>query len=107
MSNWQWQLIETNHSSVLLPKALVEETLRTLALLFPRGDKATSRWYARQEDTGELDWAVLNCEPLSRNIGEYHYWHDRLIMLKEKFDDPPQKMSVRQLWCIDQRGVQW
>jgi hypothetical protein len=36
-----------NVSSTTFPDGLIEETLRTLALLFPQSDPATNDWYRR------------------------------------------------------------
>jgi hypothetical protein len=84
----------------------VKETLHTLALLFPPGDKDTKRWYKKHEAPEDLDDSVLHCGLACRNIEEYTYWHDRLIMLKEKFDEP-NRTTIKQLWNDRREGIQW
>jgi hypothetical protein len=76
-------------------------------LLFPAKDKSTKRWYKKLDDLEDLDEMVMHCGvPTNRNIGDYHYWRDRLIILKEHFDEP-QKRTWRQLWNDRREGIQW
>ncbi|RDW58355.1 hypothetical protein BP5796_12285 [Coleophoma crateriformis] len=95
--------------SILSPE-LVEETLNTLALLFPVGDSGTKKWYHKQNEPEELDPGVLNCGRHRgddyRQIGKYRFWHDRLVILKEAFDES-QPNNVSQLWNDRREGSQW
>lgn len=93
----------------LLPDGFIEETLRTLALLFPQGDEDTKKWYYKQDDPEELDSGVMNCGNLQdnyRQIEKYRFWHDRLVILKEAFDESQPK-TVSQLWNDRREGSQW
>lgn len=78
----------------------------TLALLFPPRDRDTKRWYRKQDDAVDLDETVLHCGLASRNIKDYHFWRDRLVVLKEKYDEP-QRTTWRQLWNDRREGTQW
>ena len=78
----------------------------TLALLFPARHKKTKLWYRKQDEFEDLDEAVLYCGRISRNILEYHYWRDRLVVLKERFDEP-HRTTWRQLWNDRREGTQW
>ncbi|CAI7585940.1 unnamed protein product [Penicillium glandicola] len=91
----------------IFPPGLVDETLATLALLFPRGDKETERWYKKQDGPEELDKNILRCgEVVNRSIGDYKHWHDRLIILKSEFDET--RPSNIMQWWNDRRDVsQW
>jgi hypothetical protein len=76
-------------------------------LLFPAKDKSTRRWYRKLDGLEDLDEMVMHCGvPANRNIGDYHYWRDRLVILKELFDEP-QKRTWRQLWNDRREGIQW
>ncbi|KAF3402145.1 hypothetical protein DPV78_004664 [Talaromyces pinophilus] len=92
--------------SPLFPDGLVDETIRTLALLFPQGDRNVEKWYKRQENPDELDYNVLKCGSVNRHIEGYKYWHDRLVILKEAFDES-RPSTISQWWNDRRDGVQW
>ncbi|GFF97339.1 conserved hypothetical protein [Aspergillus lentulus] len=93
------------HNSIF-PPGLVDETLATLALLFPQGDKETEKWYKKQDGPEELDENILRCGKVDRQIRDYKYWHDRLMILKTEFDES-RPSTIRQ-WWNDRRDVgQW
>ncbi len=90
----------------LFPSSLADETLRTLALLFPEGDKDTERWYYKQDDNADLDFNVLKCGSAHRRVDEYRHWHDRLVILKEAFDES--RPSTMSQWGNDRHeAMQW
>lgn len=93
-------------SSALFPAGLVEETLNTLALLFPRGDVEVEKWYVRQGRDNIIDKAVLSCKARERDIGEFRYWHDRLVALLQRFEHPRQT-TLKQAWFDRRNGAQW
>ncbi|KAL4804614.1 hypothetical protein BDV18DRAFT_161708 [Aspergillus unguis] len=97
-----------NHQrqSPFFPKGLIEETLSTLSLLFPAGNKACGKWYKRQDGHDELDYNVLECSSSPRRIDEYNYWHDRLVILKEAFDET-RPSTLAQWWNDRREGTQW
>ncbi|KAL5333741.1 hypothetical protein BJX70DRAFT_403294 [Aspergillus crustosus] len=70
----------------IFPPGFIDKTLATLAILFPQNDKGVQRWYKKQDDPEELDDNVLRCGMVSRQIGDYKFWHDRLVILKTEFD---------------------
>ncbi|KAK4445515.1 hypothetical protein QBC34DRAFT_306576 [Podospora aff. communis PSN243] len=103
--------LETQRSGVdsLLPEGLAEETLRTLALLFPAGDLETKRWMAGLPDYSSLDKRLGQCGRLktdNRRIDSFVFWRDRLVMLKQAFDEAQPK-TIRQWWYDSRNGVQW
>ncbi|KAF1842834.1 uncharacterized protein K460DRAFT_407219 [Cucurbitaria berberidis CBS 394.84] len=94
-------------TGTVLPQGLKEETLRTLSLLFPQHDRQTRHWLKKQ--SGRFDDMLHRCDPIrleDRQIEKFHFWHDRLVMLKQAFDQSrPATMSQ---WWFDRRnGVQW
>lgn len=93
----------------IFPEGLIEETIQTLALLFPQGDKDTEKWYYKQDNPEDLDSGVLNCGYLRddyRQIEKYKFWHNRLVILKEAFDESQPK-TISQLWNDRRGGSQW
>lgn len=90
----------------VFPSGLVKETLTTLALLCPKSDKETRRWAKRYSGPEALDHQLLNCGRAKRHIGDYHYWHDRLVVLKEDFDDS-RPSNIMQLWYDRRDASQW
>ena len=90
----------------MLPSDLVTETLRTISLLFPEGDKKTARNY---RSNAEIDGRILRCGQLhgaQRDINFFFYWRDRLVMLKQKYDCTHPK-TINQWWWDRRNGVQW
>ncbi|PCH03616.1 Hypothetical protein PENO1_031420 [Penicillium occitanis (nom. inval.)] len=96
----------SQRQSPLFPDGLADETLRTLALLFPQGDRNVEKWYKRQDSHEELDYNVLKCGSANRHIEGYKYWHDRLFILKEAFDES-RPSTISQWWNDWRDGVQW
>lgn len=102
-------------SSARLPKGLAEETLRTLALLFPSRpkNKSAQNWLRSKlsdkkrsvrPDSDLLDCASLR--PLDRKAEKFEYWRSELLTLKEIFDEP-RPTSLRRLWHDRRNKVQW
>ena len=90
--------------SDLFPDRFVDETLRTLSLLLLSNDKKSISWFRfRKEQRRNLndefiDGGVIKCRPLKmkeRQIGNFEFWHNRLVMLKQAFDEADPK-TVRQ-----------
>ncbi|KAF2251726.1 hypothetical protein BU26DRAFT_242284 [Trematosphaeria pertusa] len=102
-------VLKCQSASSILPADLAEETLRTLALLFPQTDTPTRKWLRRVIPMLSLDPQLLLCGHLKtddRQIENFTYWHDRLVVLKQVFDEAtPQNMS--QWWHDRRNGVQW
>ncbi|SCO22669.1 uncharacterized protein FFE2_15406 [Fusarium fujikuroi] len=115
--------LETQRHSIntqaILPQGLAEETLRTLAILFPQSD----HWAALRSNRKKQVWLDRLCTHSSRVIdpqlawcgtpsGESRYlsnfcfWRDRLVILKEEFDHSTPD-SFSQWWYDRRNGVQW
>ena len=95
----------------MFPAGFIEETLRTLAILFPKHDVATKKWYKKVSlnSACRLDMRLLkigNLDAESRQMENFGYWHDRLVILKEVYDEA--RPSTLSQWWYDRRnGVQW
>ncbi|KAI0874169.1 hypothetical protein GGS24DRAFT_490192 [Hypoxylon argillaceum] len=98
--------LQSHKSSSVFPSGFVEETLKTLALLFPKGSRQVGKWYKKKDRMEELDFAVLTVSHPGRCIDEYKYWRDRLVTLKEAFDDS-QPRSFGQWWHDRRDATQW
>jgi len=102
--------LEAQRTSVnsLLPDGLAEETMRTLALLCPTCDVETKQWMSGPRHEG-LDKRISQCGRLktdNRRVDRFVFWRDRLVMLKQAFDEAQPK-TIRQWWYDSRNGVQW
>jgi hypothetical protein len=95
----------------MFPPHFIEETLRTIALLFPKYDPATKRWFAKNCSNSArcIDMQLVRTGNLNaemRQIENFRYWYDRLVILKEVYDDArPNTLSQ---WWYDRRNEpQW
>ncbi|KAF2190101.1 hypothetical protein K469DRAFT_23454 [Zopfia rhizophila CBS 207.26] len=96
-------------NSKLFPDGLIEETLRSLALLFPQSDKHTQKWFNKLPYSLHLDSKVIKCGQLrvdDRQIEKFKFWHDRLVILKQVFDQS-RPATLSQWWYDRRNGVQW
>src|ERR1700743_985159 len=87
----------------------MEETLRTLALLFPQSDKEVTKWLSKLSPSLCLDSRLGFCGHLKaddRQIENFKFWHDRLVILKQVFDESSPR-TLSQWWCDRRNGVQW
>ncbi len=108
--------------SSLFPDGLVDETLRTLALLFPqsefsglhprRSDRHKRKWFLslRGDDEPRSPDARLalcgNLQAEQRQIESFKFWRDRLVILKQAYDDATPR-SLAHWWRDRRDGVQW
>ncbi|KAH7156050.1 hypothetical protein EDB81DRAFT_645679, partial [Dactylonectria macrodidyma] len=103
----------------LLPTGLAEETLRTLALLFPqsitqgaRGSKTTKlSWFRRPRDRAActVDERLGRCGNLhaeARELKNFKFWRDRIVILKQVYDEASPR-TLSQFWYDRRNGVQW
>ncbi|KAK7920146.1 hypothetical protein PG985_008168 [Apiospora marii] len=104
-------------SSPIFPDGFVNETLRTIALLFPeaqfgRNGTPGGRWFRqkRLKDAGSLlDSRLTHCGNVQmeeRQIERFTYWRDRLVILKQAYDDATPG-TISQWWHDRRNGVQW
>ncbi|OIW33077.1 hypothetical protein CONLIGDRAFT_711047 [Coniochaeta ligniaria NRRL 30616] len=94
----------------IYPDGFIYETIRTLALLFPANDRKSRLWLKgliRSND--QLDRHLSSCGSLrshERRFGNFSYWHDRLVILKQAFDDSSPR-TLNQWWNDRRNSVQW
>ncbi|KAL8993911.1 MAG: hypothetical protein Q9169_005985 [Polycauliona sp. 2 TL-2023] len=88
---------------------LANETIRTIALLIPPTLGAASPWFKQQQQKHRLDSEAGVCDRLNsseRQIDKFHFWRERLVLLKRTYDDAEPK-SLSQLWWDDRKKTQW
>lgn len=93
----------------ILPSHFIVETRQTLALMMPKGNKASRDWFRRHQEKLRLDAAAGSCPYLGeekRNVQAFNFWRDRLIIAKEVFDEG-QPGNILQVWRDDRNKVQW
>lgn len=98
-------------SSPLFPGGLIEETIRTLTLLFPQSDRDSNKWFTQLASSKHLrlDSKAIKCGRLradDRHIGNFPFWHDQLVILKQVFDEA-EPSNLLQWWCDRRKRVQW
>ncbi|KAE8441857.1 hypothetical protein EG329_004212 [Mollisiaceae sp. DMI_Dod_QoI] len=101
--------LECHRQSSLFPPGLIDETIQTLKLLFPGTDRETRKWFRRVSTQHGLDKKVLKCGRLraeDRRIENFHFWHDRLVILKQIFDEA-EPDTLSQWWYDRRKRVQW
>lgn len=93
----------------LLPKVLVDETIRSISLLIPPVLGEPNPWFQQQRKKHLIDAQAGVCDRLNsseRQIEKFAYWRDRLVLLKRTFDDAEPR-NVSQLWWDDRKKTQW
>jgi len=93
----------------MFPEGLIEETLQTIKLFFPRTDKKVRRWFIKESSRRTLDTRAIKCGRLKtedRQIGKFRFWHDRLVVLKQFYDEA-EPSTLPQWWCDRRKRVQW
>ena len=102
------QLHKSSPSS-LLPKILVDETMRSISLLIPPVLGKPNPWFLQQQKENLIDAQAGVCDRLNsseRQIEKFVYWRDRLVLLKRTFDDAEPR-NISQLWWDDRKKTQW
>ena len=103
------QLYEQSSLKSIFPDEFVDETRRTLSLMLPVADKASVKWFGSEQRRLGLDITAGDCRHLrttQRNIQDFNFWRDRLIITKEAFDTS-QPSGLLQFWRDDRNRVQW
>lgn len=99
----------TDQRRNLFPPNFISETLRTLALLFPKYDKQLRKLYGIQVARHGLDPEMIESGHLiadERQVEGFSYWHDRLVVLKQVYDESRPR-TISQWWHDRRNGVQW
>ncbi|KAL8697929.1 MAG: hypothetical protein Q9201_006848 [Fulgogasparrea decipioides] len=93
----------------VLPLELPFETIRTISLLIPPSLGEPNPWFRQEQQKHRLDAQAGLCHRLNsseRQIDKFHYWRERLVLLKRTYDDAEPK-NLKQLWFDDRKKTQW
>lgn len=94
---------------IILPKDLLEETNRSLALLLPRANTECKKWYQKTlKRYPNLDPKAgdLTMTPRDRTFDSYRYWKERLEIIVEAYNKSEPK-ALPQWWNDRRNKVQW
>lgn len=81
---------------------MLEETIQSLNLLFPLGDRDTNIFLTKEKQSFHLSRPhVMQADSMS--FSDFDHWRDRLLEVREVLDAPP--VSWAQLWR-DRRNPQ-
>jgi hypothetical protein len=72
-------------------------------------DRGTRKWFEDFHAELRLDPTAIDCGQLKleeRQIDHFRFWHDRLVILKQFFDESRPR-TIKQWWYDDRRRVQW
>jgi hypothetical protein len=84
-------------------KDLLEETMKSLDLLFPFGDSQT-RYFLSQE-RHPFFLAETPAFPRTMDLGDFCFWRRRMVILYDAFNAPPSR--VQQMWKDTRNPMQW
>jgi hypothetical protein len=101
--------LEHHKNNYIFPVGFVQETLRTISLLFPQYDKESRKWFKAQQLKFGLDEKTSTSGHLTteeRQIENFVFWYDRLSILKQAFDEA-EPSTLAQWWFDRRRRVQW
>ncbi|KAL6406196.1 hypothetical protein AUP68_10364 [Ilyonectria robusta] len=107
-------------SESLFPPGFAEETLQTLALLFPQSmvhgssspKTSMELWFRKlcnTRSTYTIDERLGRCGNLrteDRQIKSFLFWRDRLVILKQAYDEAAPR-TLSQFWHDGRNGGQW
>lgn len=102
-------LYEQSNLKEIFPDGFLEETVRTLSVMLPIADKKCMKWFASKQQKLGLDVAAGDCRHLQatqRNISDFDFWRDRLIIAKDVFDSS-QPSGISRIWNDDRNKTQW
>ena len=89
----------------IFPDGLLDETIRTLDLLFPFGDDRTKKYL---EDDGQVFYGLSlprHSQFVSADLSDFQYWRDRLAVLYDVLDRPPSRIPG--MWTDRRNPMQW
>src|SRR3569833_2695944 len=94
----------------IFPPGLIDETIRTFALLFPENDDLTAQWISTQLAVRQISDPTANRfghhTLQERRLEKFSFWHDGLEALQQNFDHSRPR-TIGQWWRDRRNGPQW
>jgi hypothetical protein len=84
-------------------KDILEETMKSLDLLFPFGDSQTRSFLSQERHPFFL--ADTPTFPRTMDLGDFSFWRRRIVILYDAFNAPPSR--VQQMWKDTRNPIQW
>jgi hypothetical protein len=92
-----------NSPHLLFPRDCLEETVRTLDLLFPFTDDETRNYLERK---GQPFFKIYTHDARrADSVADFRYWRLQILELCNLFNSPPQKWH--QMWHDRRNTIQW
>jgi hypothetical protein len=114
---WQVAMLTVELHSPIFPDGLIEETLDTLALLFPESDRKTKQWLSEKGRAHSaqtpVDSTLAKCGHFrqghpSRRLERLQFWRDRLVLLEEAVEEAtPTSEALLKALKDSKRGDHW
>lgn len=92
--------------SEFYPQGLLEETEKTLQLLFDPVNSKSSRRTKRICDKDEVDLEAAIFSHASKDLCNYPYWREKLRDIQKAYDQARPK-EVKQWWYDRRRPFEW
>lgn len=91
----EW-LEQAREGSTGLPNGLLDETLRTLSVLFPLTDAPTQDWITRMKVPELRMDRNVQARWRAPSLRDFDFWRERLLDLVEKYQAPPR--NPKSIW---------
>lgn len=90
--------------SEVFPRDFLLDTIRTLDLLFPYGDKSTENWLESENQPFHRTSSSY-MQARASKFEEFRYWRPQLLELYDIYQRPP--VSILQMWHDRRNPMQW
>ncbi|KAF6812371.1 hypothetical protein CMUS01_13075 [Colletotrichum musicola] len=108
------------HKTSVFPDGFLDETLRTLAIIFPESEfgsygcfkSCRTPWLRKlcsKDSACKVDSRLGSCGTLrgvDRGIENFRFWRDRLVILKQEYDEATPR-TLTQFWNDRRNRVVW
>lgn len=77
--------------------------------MLPKNNPEIQTWFQKQQASYHLDHNAAKCLNINsdaRQISQFHFWRDRMVILKQVFDESEPR-NLSQFWHDRRKGPQW
>lgn len=93
-------------TNIIFPDGCLNETMRTLDILFPFGDDHTMEYLKNEAQDFYALTIPRHSRYLPADLNEFDYWRDRLAVLYNLLNQPPSTL-VGMLYDYRRNPIQW